>query len=64
MQTIRDAYKLRSAFLHHGSEKKDLVVLEKLQHHVWDGLRNATMSRRQYATQLDLAQTLEDHLLG
>jgi len=45
-------------------KKEDLAVLQKLQEHVWDCLHKATMLRRKYATGIDLAQELDDHLLS
>ncbi len=64
VHAVREAYKLRSAFLHHGGENEDVEVVEKLQQHVWDGLRHVTLVRGQFESQQALVQDLDDRLLS
>ncbi len=61
---VRDAYSLRSGFLHHGKSKEDFDVLRLVQHSTWDGIINATRGSRQFPTPQNLQMALDDDLLG
>jgi len=61
---IQKAYKLRSAYLHHGEKKENFKLLRDLQIHIWTALRNILISREEFTTKEDLLGYIEDKILS
>lgn len=61
---VNDAYRVRSAYLHHGKRKKDFTLLKNLQLHVWIALRNVLVTRDNYSSQEELLKYIEDLVLS
>ncbi len=61
---IQEAYKLRSAYLHHGKKKENFRLLRDLQINTWTALRNILISRDVFATKEDLLEYIEDKILS
>jgi hypothetical protein len=64
IKLIKDAYKLRSDYLHHGYSKSDLELLQVLQQTVWTALRNVLMSTDRFCSQEELITFLESQILS
>lgn len=61
---IKEAYKYRSSYLHHGNKKDDFELLQKLQHIVWTGLTNVLKTRDKFSSQDELLRFIEDKILS
>lgn len=61
---IQEAYKLRSAYLHHGKKKENFILLRDLQINTWTALRNILISRDVFSTKEDLLEYIEDKILS
>jgi hypothetical protein len=60
---VKKAYKLRSAYLHHGKFDYDYKILQELQHTVWTALRNVLMNRSRFMSQAELLDFIEKQVL-
>lgn len=63
-EVIRDAYKVRSSYIHHGKVKQDMDVLRKFQHIVWPAITNTLNLRHRLSTQKELCDYLEDLIMS
>ena len=63
-ELIRNAYKIRSSYIHHGKTKYDMDLLQELQHSVWTAIHNALMLRGRFTTQTDILDYLEKLVLS
>lgn len=61
---VKEAYKYRSSYLHHGNKKDDFELLQKLQHIVWTGLTNVLKTRDRFSSQDELLGFIEDKILS
>ena len=61
---VKDAYKNRSGYLHHGQSKGDVEILRKLQHAVWTGLTNILRIRNRFSSQEELLRYIEGLILS
>ncbi len=61
---IQEAYKLRSAYLHHGKKKENFKILRDLQILTWTALRNILISRDVFAKKEELLEYIEDKILS
>ncbi|MBU1299515.1 MAG: hypothetical protein KKF20_02915 [Bacteroidetes bacterium] len=64
MKLIRDAYKLRSSYIHHGSVHEDLETLRSLRIVTWESIRNVLFMTDKYSTQKDLLDFIEEKCLS
>lgn len=63
LNLIRDAYSLRSSYVHHGVSKPNFDLLQKVQHVVWTALRNILMTLDKFNTQKNLLDYIEELIL-
>ncbi len=61
---IKKSYILRSSYIHHGELKEDIQLLEKLQHLVWDCLRNTLINKHLFLKKEDFFNYLESKILS
>lgn len=61
---VKEAYKERSKYLHHGHSKSDFELLQKLQHIVWTAFINVLSITDRYSTQNELLKFIEEKILS
>ncbi len=61
---VKDAYRYRSRYLHHGESKSEIKLLQKLQHAVWTGFMNVLRARDRFSSKQDLLNAVETEILS
>lgn len=61
---VKEAYKERSAYLHHGYSKSDFELLQRLQHTIWTAFINVVRMRDRYSSQDELLKFIEEKILS
>ncbi len=61
---VKDAYKCRSAYLHHGRQIGDLRTTKELQVTVWAALRNVLINLGKATTQRQFIEFIENRILS
>jgi hypothetical protein len=64
IKLVKDAYKLRSSYIHHGKIKTQNVLLQELQHLVWQSIINVIRSIDKFKSQSDFVNYIEDLILS
>lgn len=64
IKLIKDAYKLRSSYIHHGKITTEYALLQQLQHLVWQSIINVIRSVDNYKSQTDFVNYIEDLILS
>ena len=57
-QIVKNAYRLRSAYLHHGIRKYDIQLLANLQQIVWHALRKSLIDSSNYLTKAEFLTSI------
>jgi hypothetical protein len=60
---VRDAYEIRSSYLHHGKRKEDFLMLTELQHTILSALTNVMLNRSKFSNQAQLLEYIENMIL-
>jgi len=60
MELIKEAYSLRSSFVHHGISKPNLTLLQEIQHIVWTALRNVLVLLDKFDNQKSLIDYIQE----
>jgi hypothetical protein len=61
---VKDSYKCRSAYLHHGRQTGDLDTTKELQATVWTALHNVLMNLGKISSQSELLRFIEGMILS
>jgi hypothetical protein len=64
IKLIKDSYKLRSSYIHHGKIKAQYILLQELQHLVWQSIVNVIRSIDNFKSQIDFVNNIEDLILS
>ncbi|MBE0543492.1 MAG: hypothetical protein IH623_19280 [Verrucomicrobia bacterium] len=59
IKNFKEAYALRSSFLHHGKKEFDLITLSQFQTSVWTAIRNALLSSDRFSAKDPFVEHLE-----
>ncbi len=60
---VKEAYKFRSSYIHHGKIKKNWELLTNLQHTIWTGVRNAMFNKNKFKTSEEFFNSIEKMIL-
>jgi Apea-like HEPN len=63
-ETINEAYKLRSSYIHHGIISEDWELLKDLQHIIWTAIMNALFSVDRFKTSKEFLDHIEQVILS
>lgn len=62
--TMAGAYKLRSAYLHHGKTKEDIDLLKKTMNIVWITIRNLLIRNEMFKSRDEMFEELDNKILS
>jgi hypothetical protein len=64
MKLIKDAYKIRSSYIHHGKVTEDYQLLAELLRTIWSAFRLILLNRAKYSTHAEFLDFVENMILS
>lgn len=61
---VREAYEIRSSYIHHGKKRQDIDLLRNIQMTIWSVLRKCIRNRSQFQNQAQLLDFVERLILA